>query len=235
WDIHSVRAISQDGSKDWQHNYSVSGYRSRYIYRLRTLSNGDIMGSGTYRETGGLPRISDSPWLFRMSPEGVLLWERVYYDFDSTLASNGSSRIGSLFDIIELEDGSILGVGHLRYDLKSNMLVMRVDSNGCLDPAECNEIVYITEHLTTGTESPGLPNAQLIIRPNPTSDYVTIEWQDKAEGQRINILDSTGRLRQTGRFTDGLSRIDVSGLSPGMYFITIDGRSPMTGKFVKIE
>src|SRR5690606_18196183 len=153
----------------------------------------------------------------------------------STLASNGSSRIGSLFDIIELEDGSILGVGNLMYNLKNNMLVMRVDSNGCLDPDDCNEIVHITEHLTTSTKRPGLPDTQLIIGPNPTSDYLYVEWQDANEGQRFYIIDSTGRLRQTGRFTDGHSKIDVSGLSPGMYFIATAGRSLMTGKFVKIE
>lgn len=235
WNIHSVRAINPNGTKDWQHNYMVTGSRTREIYRLKTLANGDIMGSGSYSEQAGDPRISDSPWLFRMSPEGVLLWERVYYDFDSTLASNGSSRIGTLYDFIELEDGSILGVGNLKYNLKSSMLVMRMDSNGCLDPDDCNEIVYITDHLFTATENPAILPPHFSIQPNPTSDQVIVRWQEAAEGQRLYIFDSTGRHHLSGMFTAGRTSIDVSGLSPGMYFITTNGKKRITGKFVKIE
>ena len=234
-DIHSVRAINPDGSKDWQHNYMITGSRNRYIFRLKTLSNGDIMGCGSYSEKAETPRIDDSPWLFRMSPEGMLLWERVYYDYDSTIASNGSSRFGELIDFIELEDGSILGVGDLKYNLKSSMLVIRVDSNGCLDPAECNEIVYITEHLITKTEILTKSTVELTIQPNPASDHVIMECHDAAEGQQIYIFDSTGRLRQYGIFTAGQSSIDVSDLSPGIYFVRIDSKILLTGKFVKIE
>lgn len=233
--IHSVRAINPDGSKDWQHNYVVNGSRSRYIFRLKILANGDIMGSGYYGEKAGDPRIDHSPWLFRMTTEGTLLWERVYYDYDSTLASNGSSRIGALFDFIELDDGSVLGVGYLDYDSKSNMLVMRVDSNGCLDPEDCNEIVYITDNLTTSTENPGHQGTQLDIMPNPASDHIMVEWAEADDGQRIYIFDSAGRLHQTGRFTDGRSSMDVSGLSPSVYFITTDGNNRVTERFIKIE
>ena len=121
------------------------------------------------------------------------------------------------------------------YNLKNNMLVMRIDSNGCLDPNECNEIIYITEDLTTSTVNPSPSDSQMLIKPNPASDHIIVEWQDTFEGQQIYITDSTGRLRQTGRFTDGRSSMDLSGLSPGVYFIITDGKNRVTGRFIKIE
>ncbi len=97
--IHSVRAINPDGTVDWQHNYTVSPSRNRYILRLKTLANVDIMGCGTYSEIAQVPKIDESIWLIRMSLEGDLLWERTYFDIDTT---TGRSRHGALFDFNEL-------------------------------------------------------------------------------------------------------------------------------------
>lgn len=231
--IHSIRAINPDGTKDWQHNYMVTGSRNRNIYRLKTLTNGDIMGSGSYTEKAGDPRISDSPWLFRMSPEGELLWERVYYDFDSTLASNGSSRIGTLYDFIELEDGSLLGVGDLWYDLKSSMLVIRVDSNGCLDPDDCQEIVYID--LLTNAEEPLSENNTLLLFPNPTDYILHITFETAGYEADILVMDMVGRLVYREKLINGKCSIISSQLTEGIYMVQVvqNGTLLRTGRFIK--
>ena len=234
-DIHSIRAINTNGTKDWEHNYMVTGSRKRNIYRLKTMRNGDIIGSGSYTELADDPRIRDSPWLFRMSPEGALLWERVYYDFDSTLASHGSSRIGALYDFIELEDGDIIGVGDLWYNLKSEMLIMRVDSNGCLDPDNCNE-VNIVDIQTTTKELP-FAKRDFEVYPNPVTTNFNIHQLFNYGEIDYEIFDYSGNRITNGRIFPESTEINVDNFPSGIYllFIYKNGRLLGSQKFVKME
>jgi hypothetical protein len=66
------------------------------------------------------------------------------------------------------------------------------------------------------------------LYPNPTSDYITII--NKVLISEIEILDSKGKLILTGTN----SRIDVSGLSSGVYFVKAYSlQGTVTQKFVK--
>jgi hypothetical protein len=188
----------------------------------------------SYSERVDDPRIDDSPWLFKMSPEGVLLWEKVYYDFDSTLASNGSSRIGALYDFIELGDGSILAVGNLKYNLKSSMLVMRVDSNGCLDPNDCQEIIVMD--ILTNTHSSSFENKSLLLYPIPTTDVLHIKFESGSYNLDVRIMDMFGRITGHGRLVNGEGTISTGQIPDGMYMIQIFQHDKMvsTSKFLKI-
>ncbi|HLF63466.1 MAG TPA: T9SS type A sorting domain-containing protein [Saprospiraceae bacterium] len=230
--IHSIRAINTDKTTSWQYNYPFSGSRGRYVLRLKALSNGDIMGSGLYSEQAQEPRISDSPWLFRMSPEGELLWERTYFDIDSTIGQNGSSRIGALFDFIELEDGDIMAVGYFRYE-DNDMLVMRVDSNGCLDPEDCHTVNI----LTRTDELPLRGNHEVVLYPNPVQDNLLIEFESNEYQLDVEILDMTGLIVIKEILTNGQGAINTSKLPAGVYWIKVkhDGRVLASRKFVKIE
>lgn len=74
--------------------------------------------------------------------------------------------------------------------------------------------------LPTGTVDPSEPESQLIIYPNPATHYLRV---DGRSGEEIQILDSSGRVRITGRLSDN-SEIDVSGLGEGIYFVIISSR-----------
>lgn len=226
--IHSIRAINTNQSISWQYNYPFSASRGRYVLRLKTMSNGDIMGSGLYSEKSQMPRISDSPWLFRMSPAGELLWERTYYEYDSTIAS---SRLGAIFDFIELENGDIMAVGYLRYDTH-DMLVMRVDSNGCLDPGNC----YTVNILTATHDFPLQSKHQLLLYPNPVQDMLHIAIESTVYQLDVEVLNMSGRPVTTGILTNGQGEINTSNLSGGLYWVTVrqDGKILASGKFVKI-
>lgn len=230
--IHSVRAINSDGTKSWQYDYATGPYRGRYILRLKTLRNGDIMGCGEYRESQFEPIVKESPWLFRMSPDGELLWEHTYYEYDSTLES---SRFGALFDFIELEDGDILAVGNMLYDLQSDMLIMRVDSNGCLNSSECDEVIHINTLTSTGNISTDVERVSLY--PNPVRDILQIELESNTYQLEIEILNITGRIVANAFLTNGRGEVNTAQLPGGIYWISIkqDGRIMATGKFVKIE
>ncbi|HZV70176.1 MAG TPA: T9SS type A sorting domain-containing protein [Saprospiraceae bacterium] len=228
--LHSVRAINPDGSLDWQYDFQWYGSRTREISRLRTLRNGDIMGSGSYSEKEHEPRISDSPWLFRMSPKGELLWERTYYEFDSTLGQNGSSRIGSLLDFIELNNGDIMAVGTLMYN-DDDMLIIRVDSNGCLDSEDCHEV-----NILTATEGIKHSQSKLTIYPNPVIDMINIELETNQYHLDIEMYDIMGKLVANGMMTSGWGQVETFSLHSGVYVINVryHGQVIATSKFVKL-
>lgn len=226
---HSIRAIKPDKTISWQYNYASTGSTGRYILRLKTLANGDIMGSGLYSELAQKPRISDSPWLFRLSTEGDLLWERTYYEYDSTIES---SRLGAIFDFVELDNGDIMAVGYLRYN-NNDMLIMRVDSNGCLDPDNCH-----TVNIITGTHDlPQRTDQRILLYPNPVRDILQIKFRSNTYHLEIEVLDITGRIVTDGILTEGFGEVDTSRLPGGLYWVSVEqeGRVLALEKFVKIE
>ncbi|HZV71218.1 MAG TPA: T9SS type A sorting domain-containing protein [Saprospiraceae bacterium] len=228
--LHSIRAIDNEGELDWQYDYQWTGSRTREIYRLKRLSNGDIMGSGQYSEFEQNPRVGDSPWLFKMNASGDLLWEHIYYDFDSTLNQNGSSRLGTLLDFVELENGDIITVGTIRYN-NSDMLIMRLDSNGCLFEEYCSETNVIT-----GIDESYQLEKQLSIYPNPVSDIINIELKTRDYPLNFEIIDLTGVILFSGEIKEDQSQINVSNLNDGFYFISLkdDLKKLYTKKFIKI-
>ena len=228
-DIHSVRAIKADKTIGWQYNWGVSPYKVRYILRLKTLRNGDVMGSGYYSEN--LQNIRLSPWLFRLSPEGELLWSRTYVDVDSI---NNLSRRGALFDFIEFENGDLMAVGYLNYE-NSDMLIMRLDSNGCIDPLSCEEI-NIIDILTDINEISFIKNSSLKIYPNPAFDFVKVEFPQIQNSTDVKIYSTTGQVKIECQMTFGQSEFEISTLPPGLYIISIQlaGRVLAIRKFVKI-
>lgn len=215
--IHAVRAIRPDGTRDWQHNYEVTPYRNRNIMRLKTAANGDILGCGSYTETNNIPRVSDSPWLFRMSSDGDLLWEHVYYDYDSTLSSEGSSRPGSLFDFIELPEGDIITVGSMYFNLMSDMLVLRVDSNGCMEETNCEDVVPL-DLITLSEEPVNTPSFQLY--PIPASDVLYISYEVNTELLFLCIRNWLGQQVMLEPLHGPSTSIDISLLPPGMYVVS---------------
>lgn len=230
--LHSIRAVDPDGNLDWQYDYQWTGSRTREIYRLKTLRNGDILGSGQYSEFEENPTIGDSPWLFRMSQEGELLWEHVYYEFDSTLPPNGSSRRGTLFDFVELSNGDILAVGTIKYD-DSDMLVMKVDSNGCLDARNCQEaniLTYIPDISLKSIDD-------IFIYPNPAHEKICVDFDSPVYSLDIDVLDISGQRVAFGNMINGHIEMNTFDLPMGVYLVNVikHGQIEASGKFVKSE
>jgi Secretion system C-terminal sorting domain len=224
--IHSVRAINSNGTVDWQHDYPVNGSKGRYILRLKTLDNGDILGSGIYSELNQTPRVSDSPWLFRMSPDGELLWERTYFEIDSITMD---SRLGALYDFIELSNGDIMAVGYFQYS-DGDVLIMRVDSNGCLDPTNCK-----VQNIITSSEDLSVEKDQMTVYPNPAGEILNIEILSTPRRYNYEIVDLTGVKVNHGIFNGRTEQISIGKLTPGLYLVNVysQGHLISAQKFIK--
>lgn len=92
-----------------------------------------------------------------------------------------------------------------------------------------------------GIEEQGFADGfKLDITPNPTSDYVRVQYQAEETGDiKIEIIDLSGRIvyrlsesNVARRITNNVT-VDVIGLSPGNYFVSItNGKDRQTQKLV---
>ncbi|NND09275.1 MAG: T9SS type A sorting domain-containing protein [Saprospiraceae bacterium] len=78
----------------------------------------------------------------------------------------------------------------------------------------------------------------ILVFPNPTSDVLHFEYQDKSDWTRIEIWSAAGKKmlyqHQNGALDQGVSNIDVSKLNTGFYvFRLVDDRRVFNQKFFK--
>lgn len=66
-----------------------------------------------------------------------------------------------------------------------------------------------------------LPTASDIIFPNPANDLLNIASLDNSKMSDVNILNAEGKLVKHLKITMGTEPIDISALSPGIYFCEI--------------
>jgi hypothetical protein len=75
--------------------------------------------------------------------------------------------------------------------------------------------------LATDDRPEGTPKFKLF--PNPASNEVTLEFQDRMAGSTLEVTDSLGQLVKTKKLRSNKSSyvIDISDLAPGKYFVGV--------------
>lgn len=65
------------------------------------------------------------------------------------------------------------------------------------------------------------------LSPNPARDQVHLYWSSPTNGAQLEVYDGTGRLMLSNPIKGSINAIDLSGLSPGIYFVrlTLSGNS----------
>lgn len=101
---------------------------------------------------------------------------------------------------------------------------------------------YVVCSMTSGVGEgrPPTPN-WLTLAPNPASDRVTLHWTGPAiDGPTtVSLFDAAGRLVWTRRSALGFDaarpeRIDLAGVPPGVYFVSVaSGSVRATGKLIR--
>ncbi|MBK9337531.1 MAG: S8 family serine peptidase [Lewinellaceae bacterium] len=111
-------------------------------------------------------------------------------------------------------------------------------ANGCSNVAEKTITVLQT---SSARELPGNAADNVALFPNPATDEVLLAFVDERAPANVDIRvsDLLGRnvrtLNHAARSADGLLRVDVATLPPGVYAVLLhtDGRPYWSGKFVK--
>lgn len=123
---------------------------------------------------------------------------------------------------------SVLPKGELeRGDIITNKAGIYFDFN---DPIITNnaEVVVATPEVIPGSGSSSLLSLKLF--PNPTSNSVTLELEERVSGRgKVTVLDALGRslLQGTVTLSEGQGQLDLSILIPGTYQLQvhIDGQT----------
>jgi Secretion system C-terminal sorting domain len=201
---NTINGMDADGNFTWMYRFVEPGIM--YINKLITATNGDIVGCGTFD--------NDDPtrgWIFRMAPDGQLLWQRHYYD---------GQRLFSPFwfnDIVETENEGLLLTGAVLETFDNlNPFLLSLNKNGCLNENCTGLIQEITDVTAT--------KPQLIkvnIYPNPTSDFININFDGRYTDRKIEIFNSLGQLMQTVHNKEEIVQISVEKLPIGNYYLKI--------------
>jgi len=85
----------------------------------------------------------------------------------------------------------------------------------------------------TGIDSELKIKEYLIVYPNPTNDFVTVENINHKSTMPYNIINSIGKTVLVGQLVDEKSIIDIRNLTSGIYFLQIGGAGKQSFKLIK--
>ncbi len=144
--------------------------------------------------------------------DGELLWQK---------AIGGQYNTNWPNDLILTNDGGIAFCGSNALDGYINSWIVKTDSlgNGNYNPGWENSVAQQQFAL------------DVLLYPNPASDFVSIETSDNSTTFDLEIYTITGQKVFEKTNNIGLSQINVSGFSQGIYIVNIKSENKVyTGK-----
>lgn len=196
--------------------------RIRDIYSMTKAANGDIIGAGSINMAD--LELGSGGYVFRMSPEGELLWERYLADVRYPIDQHFFN------DVIEAEDGGIVLTGLFRDSfpdgsLNPNVWLVKLDSMGCLEPG-CGTFQVMGAVVSTDEVS-AASRGELQLYPNPTASFAHLQWPENTEltyPLDIQVYDLTGRPLLSRRFATSPVVVQCADWPPGYYVVQVRDR-----------
>ncbi len=174
-------------------------------YIGRKVADGGIVSVGLATNLDFVE--NNNGYIMKTDADGILLWQK---DYKYTLGD----FVEYFSDFIETSDGGLLISGSASQsnaDGGQNSWLLKLDANGCLDPANCG----------VGIEDAPFPDA-LTIYPNPATEWLQIDLETAGSSYTAQLLDATGRLVQQEQFTVvGTHTLSLSGLATGIYYCRV--------------
>ena len=134
----------------------------------------------------------------------------------------GGDKYYWLMSVTASSDGGVLLAGDYKEigqtTLNRDVLILKLDSTGCITNDMENTNVMITE---------------AIIYPNPGSEYINI--RTALNGCSFSLFDNLGRKFISLPIPERITKVDVKGLKSGYYYysITTNNETIITGTWIK--
>jgi trimeric autotransporter adhesin len=141
----------------------------------------------------------------------------------TTIAGNGTQ--GYSGDGGPATAAEMYGASVVEFDASGNMFLAD----------EYNNVIREVKGLPNGINQIRASNFQFSIFPNPVNQTLNLKFNGQITGlATLTIMDITGKVVLSQSMVTNTLQIDVSSLSPGMYFICIKNKDiPITQKFIK--
>jgi len=137
WDAtqESIRAININGEILWENASRIWSVKKHYT-RIKQLQNDDLLVIG-YVNDGAIGSFNflRTSLIQRIDKNGNTIWERKFGRYIGTHPTAAESFI---VDFVENEDKSFYLTGAMA-SFSRDMLLMKVDSFGCIDQDKCND------------------------------------------------------------------------------------------------
>jgi hypothetical protein len=86
-----------------------------------------------------------------------------------------------------------------------------------------SDLIAVEKMSAFSSSNPHIKNQKILIRPNPTSDFVQIDADTPLENQVYEVINSFGQVVLSGVFSS--QAIDLQGLNDGVYWLKINESS----------
>lgn len=214
---YTIQKVTPDGTVLWRHIFWHMG--DRRINEFFIAENNDIIGVGSDSYDDDTTNTKFG-FIFRMSQDGELLWQRSISDDrfgdNSNYFSNG----------IELENGDFVFSGRIvdTTDIealsKINTWLVRTDANGCLYDT-CEDITYVTSTKDLPTELSAFQ-----LRPNITKDQVRVYPMEgiSQQGWTIRLFNLAGQEILEDQVPYFPYELSVNRQPPGIYFLRMENQ-----------
>lgn len=203
---------------------TILALNSVYIHFVKKALNGDFLVVG-FDHNSALEDIGSQGYLARVSPEGELLWRRLYVFSDYL---NGGSSI--LYNLDEMDDGYIAMTGVITDALVEgngvtrNVVLLVVDEKGCLNPGCTDDYIYVSNITSTEEAIKTYKEVYFKLSPNPASAQETIKIHFynpiNSLDYQISFYTLDGRLVYDHKPNLGVQdvAIPLNNLMSGVYF-----------------
>jgi hypothetical protein len=218
YDDYWIVKLDSIGIIQWQK--CLGGTLPDYAYSIQQTSDGGYIVAGHSPSNNGNVTGNhglDDYWVVKLNGSGTLQWQKCL----------GGTQGDDAYSIQQTTDGGFI-VGGITYNYFDNGDVTGSHDTSMFTGSDC-WIVKLT--LLTGIDEE-TNNLFLNISPNPATTEIRIE---KANGriESIEIYDVLGQL-QTSNLKPQTNKVDVSSLSPGIYFVKMKSKEgERVAKFVK--
>lgn len=190
----------------WTNRFGIirSVVSSVVLWDFLPTIDGNFIGAGETGSKVGSSSIRRVGWLYKFSPEGDSLWERL---IDPPFPIDKNT--GGLFSGLGiLSSGSIVAGGQIRKADTSFCWVVKVSNEGCLDTLFCQT--------TDVAPEPVMEDAAWVLYPNPAVSGGAVQVTSRAPLRRIRVYDFEGReVAAVFRNPDRL--LLPAGLAAGVY------------------
>lgn len=137
---------------------------------------------------------------------------------DTRCATNGAGT-SSLFAFVEVaQPGDSIGQ-------PSFLVAVKTPGGAGIEPIDSLQVLFDAQKscVTSGVNETTKPIWK--IYPNPAGEYIIVDSYNGTTGfrpARYCLIDTQGRVLRRGRITDTSNRIELDGVSPGVYTMEVE-------------